>query len=58
MSPGSVSAGNLIRGWMEEVGLRTLAFYLWYICQHLRNFANALLEFQMGRQYGECTRSC
>jgi allantoate deiminase len=31
MSPASVRAGNLIRGWMEDAGLRTLAFYLFAV---------------------------
>ena len=28
-----MKAGNLIRGWMEDAGLRTLAFYLIPLCE-------------------------
>ena len=31
MSPASLRAGNLIRGWMEDAGLRTLALYLFML---------------------------
>ena len=31
MSPASLRAGKLIRGWMEDVGLRTLALYLFML---------------------------
>ena len=31
ISPASLRAGNLIRGWMEDAGLRTLALYLFML---------------------------
>lgn len=51
MSSASVRAGNLIRQWMEDAGLRTLAFCLSYVFNKvLRDLisANAFVDFSGG----------
>ena len=59
MSPASVRAGNLIRGWMEDAGLRTLAFYFFAVVNSsvVGNLTDAYVDFQMGRPDGQCAWS-
>lgn len=58
MSPAALRAGNLIREWMEDAGLRTSASIHLCIQNVFQEFlSHVFLDFQMGWLLGECTRS-
>lgn len=59
MSPASVRAGLLIREWMEDAGLKTLAFYLLSNLNHgfLKLLTNCYGDLQVGGFFGQFTWS-
>lgn len=57
MSPASVRAGDLIRQWMEDAGLRTLAFCLGNVFDRVfETLVDALNDFAGGwTRWAMCT---